>query len=122
MSDRTKSRHPLAAPAFAPGKTRITIRIDDDVLAWFRKQVRATGGYQSLINRALRDYIAREPLELTLRRVVRAELARAEGWSFPHADRDDAPRTAWVAEADDHESAYGASLKRRKRRGRRGEK
>lgn len=34
------------------GKTRITIRIDDDVLDWFRAQVDAAGGgsYQALIN------------------------------------------------------------------------
>ena len=39
-----------------PGKTRITIRLDDDVLAWFREQVHAAGGgnYQTLINQALR--------------------------------------------------------------------
>ena len=65
----------VAAP---PGKTRITIRLDDDVLAWFRKQVHEAGGgnYQSLINRVLCDYIAnrREPLEDTLRRVLREEL------------------------------------------------
>ena len=65
----------VAAP---PGKTRITIRLDDDVLAWFRKQVHEAGGgnYQSLINRVLSDYIAnrREPLEDTLRRVLREEL------------------------------------------------
>lgn len=42
-----------------PGKTRITIRIDDDVLAWFRAQVERAGGgsYQTLINRALRAYV-----------------------------------------------------------------
>ena len=61
------------------GKTRITIRLDDDVLAWFREQVHAAGGgnYQTLINLALRDFIAekREPLEKTLRRVLREELA-----------------------------------------------
>jgi uncharacterized protein (DUF4415 family) len=60
------------------GKTRITIRLDDDVLAWFREQVHAAGGgnYQTLINLALRDFIAdrREPLEKTLRRVLREEL------------------------------------------------
>jgi hypothetical protein len=35
-----------------PGKTRITIRLDDEVLDWFRAQVHAAGGgdYQSLIN------------------------------------------------------------------------
>jgi uncharacterized protein (DUF4415 family) len=67
-----------------PGKTRITIRIDDDVLGWFRHQVHAAGGgnYQTLINTALREYISarREPLEATLRRVLREELPkRARG-------------------------------------------
>jgi uncharacterized protein (DUF4415 family) len=61
------------------GKTRITIRLDDDVLAWFREQVHAAGGgnYQTLINTALRSYIVdqKESLEKTLRRVLREELA-----------------------------------------------
>jgi len=56
------------------GKTRITIRIDDDVLEWFRKQVHEAGGgsYQAMMNRALREYMDRgeEPLEDTLRRVL----------------------------------------------------
>lgn len=63
-----------------PGKTRITIRLDDEVLAWFREQVHAAGGgnYQTLINEALKQHIQqqREPLETTLRRVVREELDR----------------------------------------------
>ena len=63
-----------------PGKTRITIRLDDDVLDWFRAQVHAAGGgnYQSLINSALREYIEgkQEPLEETLRRVIREEVPR----------------------------------------------
>ncbi len=66
-----------------PGKTRITIRIDDDVLEWFRRQVHEAGGgsYQTLINTALREYVdtKREPLEATLRRVLREELPRAAG-------------------------------------------
>jgi uncharacterized protein (DUF4415 family) len=57
------------------GKTRITIRIDDDVLEWFRKQVHAAGGgsYQTMMNRALREHMEGqvEPLEETLRRVLR---------------------------------------------------
>ena len=61
-----------------PGKTRITIRLDDDVLDWFRAQAHAAGGgnYQTLINHALREYIGqkREPLEEVLRRVLREEL------------------------------------------------
>jgi uncharacterized protein (DUF4415 family) len=63
------------------GKTRITIRIDDDLLDWFRKQVDQAGGgnYQTLINDALRQHVARaqEPLEETLRRVIREEIRRA---------------------------------------------
>jgi uncharacterized protein (DUF4415 family) len=63
------------------GKTRITIRIDDDILEWFRSQVDAAGGgnYQTLINNALRDYITnqQEPIEVILRRVVREELQSA---------------------------------------------
>jgi uncharacterized protein (DUF4415 family) len=63
------------------GKTRITIRIDEDVLAWFRDQVERAGGgnYQTLMNIALRDYIrsVAEPLEETLRRVLREELQGA---------------------------------------------
>ena len=39
------------------GKTRISIRIDDDVLAWFRDQVRHGGNYQTLMNSALRGYM-----------------------------------------------------------------
>ncbi|MGB6338888.1 MAG: BrnA antitoxin family protein [Candidatus Aminicenantaceae bacterium] len=62
----------------AKGKTRITIRIDDDILEWFRKQVHAAGGgnYQTLINMALRDYInsQKDSLEETLRHVIREEL------------------------------------------------
>ncbi len=65
------------------GKSRITIRLDDDVLGWFREQVHAAGGgnYQTLINDALRTYVAerKRPLELVLRRVVREELRRAQG-------------------------------------------
>jgi uncharacterized protein (DUF4415 family) len=64
------------------GKTRITIRIDDDILEWFRGEVEAAGGgnYQTLINQALRDYLTRQqqPLEEILRRVVREELTAAK--------------------------------------------
>ena len=70
----------LAAPK---GKTRITIRLDDDVLAWFRAQVHAAGGgnYQSLINEALCEFIAtkHERIETVVRRVVREELRHAQG-------------------------------------------
>jgi uncharacterized protein (DUF4415 family) len=58
------------------GKERITIRLDADVLAWFRTQVTGGGNYQTLINEALRNHIAENEgtLERTLRRVLREEL------------------------------------------------
>lgn len=63
----------------AAGKTRITIRIDDDVLDWFRAQVHAAGGgsYQTMMNGALREFMARREgaLAETLRHVLREELA-----------------------------------------------
>ena len=63
------------------GKTRVTIRLDDDLLDWFRNEVDQAGGgnYQTLINLALRDFVSRsrEPLESTLRRVLREEFKRA---------------------------------------------
>lgn len=63
-----------------PGKTRITIRIDDDILEAFRTQVHAAGGgsYQAMINEALRQHIdsIEEPFKEVLRSVVREELIR----------------------------------------------
>jgi hypothetical protein len=79
--DFSKARRGAVAPV-PRGKTRITIRLDDDVLAWFRQRAHEAGGgnYQSLINEALREHIAarREPLEDTLRRVLREEMPRYE--------------------------------------------
>jgi uncharacterized protein (DUF4415 family) len=64
------------------GKTRITIRIDDDILEWFRNKVDASGGgnYQTMMNSALRQYIETQEgvLETTLRRVIREELKTCE--------------------------------------------
>jgi hypothetical protein len=61
------------------GKTRITIRLDDDIIDWFRARVNAAGGgnYQTMMNDALRQFMMseRQPLEASLRRVVREELA-----------------------------------------------
>lgn len=75
--DFSKARRGPVVPV-PTGKTRITIRLDDDVLNWFRKQVHAAGGgnYQTLINNALREFIRHrgQPLEETIRRVLREEL------------------------------------------------
>ncbi len=64
----------------APGKTRITIRIDNAVLDWFRAKVHESGGgsYQTLMNEALREHITRRSLEQTLRRVLKEELRRVK--------------------------------------------
>jgi len=64
------------------GKTRITIRIDEDIIDAFLKEADASGGtvgYQTLINNALRQHIeGKTPkLEDTLRRIVREELRSA---------------------------------------------
>lgn len=52
------------------GQIRITIRVDEDVVQWFKEQVHAAGGgnYQTLMNAALRELMERrrEPLEETL--------------------------------------------------------
>jgi hypothetical protein len=77
--DFSKARRGAVVPV-PPGKTRITIRLDDDVLAWFRKQVHAAGGgnYQTLINQVLRRFMEQggEQLEAMVRRVVREEIRR----------------------------------------------
>lgn len=63
------------------GKSRITIRLDNEVLEWFRDQVEEAGGgnYQTEINQVLLEYVRNQrqqaPLEELLRRVLREELA-----------------------------------------------
>jgi BrnA antitoxin of type II toxin-antitoxin system len=75
----------------ASGKTRITIRLDDDILDWFRAQVHAAGGgsYQTLINQALRRFMEQggESLEAVMRRVVREEIQRYSGGRAGRAGR-----------------------------------
>ena len=77
--DFSKGRRGAILPT-PPWKTRITIRIDTEILDWFRKQVNKAGGgnYQTLMNNALREHITRREgtLAETLRRVLREELAR----------------------------------------------
>jgi uncharacterized protein (DUF4415 family) len=77
--DFTKAKRGPVVPV-PKGKSRVTIRLDNDILDWFRKQVdqSAGGNYQTLINDALREHLVRqrEPLESTIRRVIREELRR----------------------------------------------
>jgi uncharacterized protein (DUF4415 family) len=64
------------------GKTRITIRLDEDLVEHFLKVADASGGamgYQTLINEALRQHVeGKAPkFEETLRRIVREEVRAA---------------------------------------------
>jgi len=60
------------------GKTRISIYIDNDVLEQFRRRAdESRRGYQTMMNEALREYLAKStrPVdENTLRRILREEL------------------------------------------------
>jgi uncharacterized protein (DUF4415 family) len=73
----------IAAPDPEPrGKTRITIRLDEDLVDHFLREAEASGGttgYQTLINEALRQHVeGKAPkLEETLRRVLREEMRAA---------------------------------------------
>ncbi|MDR0251477.1 MAG: BrnA antitoxin family protein [Burkholderiales bacterium] len=83
--DFSKAKRAKDIPALAriqqenEGKERITIRLDAEILAWFRDQVKGGGNYQSLINDALLAHVrgADGRLERTLRKVVREELRAA---------------------------------------------
>lgn len=76
--DFSQGRRGAVVPT-PPGKTRITIRLDNEVLEWFRHKVQEAGGgnYQTLINQALREYSQYRDglLAETLRRVIKEELA-----------------------------------------------
>ena len=68
----------------SPGKTRITIMLDDEVIEAFRTRAESAGsGYQTLINSVLRESVfgakeKQKPITVaTLRRVLREELQTA---------------------------------------------
>lgn len=60
-----------------PGKTKISIRLDNAVIDYFRKQVEeaGSGNYQTLINDALVAVIQQRSMLDAVRQVVREELA-----------------------------------------------
>ncbi|CAG1000471.1 hypothetical protein GPROT1_03832 [Gammaproteobacteria bacterium] len=76
--DFSKAKRGALVPA-SPGKTRITIRLDNELIDWFRSRVNEAGGgnYQTLINDALKAYVTQQALESTLRKLIREELRRA---------------------------------------------
>lgn len=71
-------RGPVAKSA---GKTRITMYLDDDIIAAFREKGDESGrGYQTLINDALREMLSRGDSAIdakTIRRIIREELKKA---------------------------------------------
>jgi uncharacterized protein (DUF4415 family) len=79
--DFSKGKRGAVLPT--PGKERITIRIDTDIVNYFRDQVERAGGgnYQTAINAILREHVQLEKsapkLEDIVRRVVREELGKA---------------------------------------------
>ena len=74
--DFSKGKRGAVIPS--PGKTRITIMLDDDIIELFRQKAEAAGsGYQTEINRVLREYLVSggQPITLdALRQVIREEL------------------------------------------------
>ncbi|HYB92485.1 MAG TPA: BrnA antitoxin family protein [Candidatus Binataceae bacterium] len=73
--DFSKAQRGPAVPP-TPGKTRITIRLDNDVIEHFQDIVDRAGGgnYQTLINDALREYIRGARLEKVVRQAIREEV------------------------------------------------
>jgi len=80
--DFSKAQRGVVIPS--TGKTRITIMLDDDVIEYFRAKAEAEGGgYQTMVNAALRECLDQskrktsegKPLTVAvLRRVLREEL------------------------------------------------
>jgi len=77
--DFSKGRRGQAVPT--TGKTRITIYLDDQILATFKAESGRTGtGYQTLINEALAQHIGEAEKPMTVeqvRKIVREELEHA---------------------------------------------
>ena len=79
-NDFSKGRRgPVIQPD--PAKVRITIRLDADIVEYFKQLVVSAGGgnYQTLINEALRRHIGNDDaqLEKKLRKIIREELKKA---------------------------------------------
>ncbi|MDX8411986.1 MAG: BrnA antitoxin family protein [Mariprofundaceae bacterium] len=74
--DFSKGRRGAVVPS---DKQRITIRLDADIIEYFKKAVEDAGGgnYQTAINAALREHIAGEGVVEAVREVVREELKHA---------------------------------------------
>lgn len=71
--DFSKARR---GPVLRTNKVPITIRLDPDVLQWFRDQVKGGGSYQALINEALHAHMEGKNLDQRLRAAIREELRK----------------------------------------------
>ena len=76
-----------------PGKTKISIRLDNTVIEYFRTFVEkaGSGNYQTLINDALLATIQQRHVLDAVRQVVREELAPARAKARPTRSRQVAP-------------------------------
>ena len=72
-----------------PGKTKISIRIDNHVLDYFRAQVErmGAGNYQTLMNDALVAFVHQQSILDVVRQVVREELAAPRAKERPTKSR-----------------------------------
>jgi uncharacterized protein (DUF4415 family) len=73
--DFSKAKRGAVSP-LEPGKTKISIRLDNSIIEHFRRQVEDAGGgnYQTLINDALLAFIGQRSMLDAVRQVVREEL------------------------------------------------
>ncbi len=49
---------------YRPVKQQLTLRLDADVVAWFKQNAPGERGYQTQINRALREYVEERDKEV----------------------------------------------------------
>lgn len=74
-----------AVIAVEPGKTKISIRLDNAVIEYFRQQVEhaGSGNYQTLMNDALVAFIGQRSVLDAVRQVVREELNASRATARP---------------------------------------
>ena len=53
-------RNAVRNPYYRPIKQQLTLRLDADLIAWFKRHAKGGRGYQTGINRALREHVERQ--------------------------------------------------------------
>lgn len=75
--------HARRSRFYRPVKKQITLRLDADVLAWFKSKVPGGRGYQTEINRALRQHLQPDPLAEASQRLPSQRFATySRFWQF----------------------------------------